>query len=155
MGRTIKKSRRERLFQALLFESVALLLLVPLSTLIAGQHPGDMAIVTAALSLYAVCWSYVYNQRFEWLCQRFALQKNAVVRVCHILGFELGLMLATLPAVAWYLHISLWQALLLETGFLVFFLLYGLVFYWVYDEVRRRSFEQEMTNNRLSSLRPK
>ncbi|QYJ74267.1 PACE efflux transporter [Shewanella sp. FJAT-52076] len=149
MGSTVIKSRRERLLQALLFEGVALLLLVPLSTLIGGHHPGEMIIVAASLSLYAVCWSYFYNQGFERFCQHFRLRKTAVLRVGHILGFELGLMLATLPPVAWFLDISLWQALLLEAGFLMFFLLYGLVFYWLYDEIRQRWFEHEM------AVRPK
>jgi uncharacterized membrane protein len=52
--------------------------------------------------------------------------------------FEFGLVLVTVPLAAVWLDISLWQALVLDAGLLLFFLPYTLVFNWVYDTLRVR-----------------
>ena len=51
----------------------------------------------------------------------------------HAICFELGLLAVFLPLTAWYLDISLWQALLLDLGFMLFYLLYGYFYHWAYD----------------------
>ncbi|WP_312379224.1 chlorhexidine efflux transporter, partial [Pseudomonas oryzihabitans] len=48
-------------------------------------------------------------------------------------GFEGGLILVLVPLAAWWLSISLWQALLLDLGLILFFLPYTLAFNWLYD----------------------
>ena len=53
----------------------------------------------------------------------------------HAIGFEGGLLLVALPLVAWWLSISLWQALLLDLGFVFFYLVYAFVYNLAYDKV--------------------
>ena len=39
------------------------------------------------------------------------------------------------PFFAWWLNISLWQALVMDVGLLVFFLVYTFVFTWCFDRL--------------------
>ena len=40
-----------------------------------------------------------------------------------------------MPTIAWWLDISLWQALLMDLGLVVFFLVYTFVFNWAFDAI--------------------
>jgi uncharacterized membrane protein len=55
------------------------------------------------------------------------------MRITHAIAFEFGMILITLPTLAWYLNITWLEAAMLEAGFLVFILLYTFVFNWLYD----------------------
>ena len=39
------------------------------------------------------------------------------------------------PTIAWWLDITLWQALLMDLGLVVFFLVYTFVFNWAFDAI--------------------
>ena len=39
------------------------------------------------------------------------------------------------PVFAWWLDVSLWQALVMDLGLVVFFLIYTFVFNWAFDLV--------------------
>ena len=53
----------------------------------------------------------------------------------HAIGFELGFIITLVPLFAWWLHIGLWQALVLDIGLSVFFLVYTFVFNLGFDKV--------------------
>ena len=44
-------------------------------------------------------------------------------------------MLFLVPLFAWWFDIGLWQALVMDLGLLVFFLVYTFVFNWCFDRV--------------------
>ncbi|MDE1225468.1 PACE efflux transporter [Vibrio aestuarianus] len=127
-------SAKERIFHAVVFELTALAILIPLSTLITGQGSGDLAMVGAGLSLLAVVWNYQYNILFDRLFGSDRSGRSAKIRLLHTTGFEGGLVFVSIPAIAWILEITLWQALILDIGFLVFFFIYTMVFNWCYDK---------------------
>lgn len=127
-------SVKERIFHAVVFELTALAILIPLSTLITGQGSGDLAMVGAGLSLLAVVWNYQYNILFDRLFGSDRSGRSAKIRLLHTTGFEGGLVFVSIPAIAWILEITLWQALILDIGFLVFFFIYTMVFNWCYDK---------------------
>ena len=56
-------------------------------------------------------------------------------RVAHAIGFEGGLAAILVPVFAWWLDVSLWQALWMDLGLLVFFLVDSFVFNWTFDRV--------------------
>jgi len=60
------------------------------------------------------------------------------VRICHAVGFEGGLMLATIPMVAYALNIGLGQAILLDLGMTLCILVYTFIFQWFYDRIEMR-----------------
>jgi len=97
-----------------------------------------MGALTLAISLIAMAWNVVYNSAFDRLQRRIGFNRTLTVRVLHATGFEFGLFLVTVPLAAFWLDISLWRAVVLDAGLLLFFLPYTLVFNWAYDTLRVR-----------------
>ena len=96
-------------------------------------HSGALAVMTSAV---AVLWTLVFNHCFEWWEARQAVRGRSVARrVAHAVGFEGGLVLWLVPLMAWWLGVSLWQALLMDLGLVVFFLIYTFIFSWTFDRV--------------------
>lgn len=123
----------ERIFQAILFEVTVLAIIIPSSVIIGGFNAGKMTIVAVAISLFAMLWNYIYNLIFDKLMGFNRLERGLVLRVFHAVGFEIGMVIITLPVMAWYLEITLLAAAILEAAFLIFILIYTLVFNWIYD----------------------
>ncbi|MBV6635158.1 MAG: hypothetical protein KI788_04540, partial [Mameliella sp.] len=59
--------------------------------------------------------------------------KTLRLRLLHAVLFEAGLLALLMPFMAWYLDISLWQALVMDLSFAAFFLVYAFAFNWAYD----------------------
>ncbi|MBV6824989.1 multidrug/biocide efflux PACE transporter [Pseudomonas sp. PD9R] len=132
------KSITERIFQAIGFELLAILICTPLLAWIMDKPMLEMGVVTLVIAALALAWNVVFNGFFDRLLKRFAIVHSAWVRVVHALLFEGGLVALGVPLIAWWLNISLWQAFLLDIGVLLFFLPYTYVYHWVYDVVRER-----------------
>lgn len=124
----------ERFFQAILFELTTLAIVIPMTVLIAGYETGKMAMVGISLSMFAMLWNYIYNLLFDKLAGYERINRGLAIRISHALGFELGMVIITLPVLAWYLNITWLAAAILEAVFLVFILIYTLVFNWLYDK---------------------
>ena len=56
-------------------------------------------------------------------------------RIAHAVGFEGGLVFTLVPLFAWWFDVSLWQALVMDLGLVVFFLCYTFAFNWGFDRV--------------------
>ncbi|EJC7017399.1 hypothetical protein BBM20_02990 [Vibrio parahaemolyticus] len=129
-------TRNERIFHAVLFELMALAIIVPTAALITGKGSSGLALVGIGLSLYTVVWNYIYNLYFDkWFGSNRA-DRSLAMRLGHTIGFEGGLIFISIPVIAWFLEITFLQALMLEAGFLVFFLFYATGFNWLYDKVQ-------------------
>ncbi|WP_192036059.1 PACE efflux transporter [Halomonas sp. YLGW01] len=130
------RSVRERLAQSALFEAGGLLLVTPLANLISGHGMGKLGALGVALATVAMGWNLVWNRLFDhWVPSR---RRSFLERLAQALGFEAGLVVLTLPGVAWWLEIGLLEALWLDIGFVLFFLAYGLIFNTLFDRVMRR-----------------
>lgn len=126
----------ERLFHAILFELGAIL-----STLLLmdglTEHPTTQLTLTIILiSLIAMGWNVLFNLLFDKLFQGERLARDLAVRLLHTVSFELGLLLFTVPLVAFMLNVGWWEALLMDMGMTLFVMGYSLVFNWVYDYLR-------------------
>lgn len=127
----------DRLRHAIAFELIGLLLCVPLASAVMGHSLIHTGVLTLALSLLATGWNVLYNQLTDHLMLRCLgrLEKRWGERICHAIGFEGGLLLLTLPLVAWWLDIKLWQALLLDLGLALFYVIYAFAFNLAYDRL--------------------
>lgn len=119
------------------FEGVGLIISIPLFSLVSGQpvsHLGPLALI---ISLLATGWNYLYNLAVDHWMQRVLgrLEKRLAERVLHALLFELGFMLVALPLTALWLGISLWQALWLDIGFALFYVIYAFGYNLAYDRL--------------------
>ncbi|MGG2023834.1 multidrug/biocide efflux PACE transporter [Pseudomonas sp. S8] len=135
---TANKSITERIFQAIGFECLAILICTPLLAWIMDKPLLDMGAVTVLIALLALAWNVLFNGLFDRALKRLNLGHNAWTRVIHALLFEGGLIVMGVPLIAWWLSVSLWQAFLLDIGVLLFFLPYTYVYHWGYDVVRER-----------------
>lgn len=131
---------KERIFHAMSFEAIALAMIIPASAIITGKATGDLAIVGIGLSLFTVVWNYIYNIIFDRWFGPNRSERSLALRIGHTFGFEGGLIFITVPAMAWFLNISIFGALLLEAGFLVFFFFYATGFNWCYDRIQPYQF---------------
>ncbi len=131
------RSTGDRIRHAISFEIIGLMLIVPLGSLAFHMPAADMGVVGVASATIATGWNYLYNLGFDHLMRRLTggTQKSAAVRILHAVTFELGLLVVLLPLIAWYLGIGLWQALMMDISFALFYVVYAFVFNWLYDRI--------------------
>lgn len=132
MSHTLK----ERFFHALGFEALAVTIVSPLAAWAMDKPLFQMGALAIMLSTVAMLWNMVYNAGFDRLFPNG--RQSWLLRIVHALAFEGGFILIGLPIAAWMLGVSLWQALLLEIGFFLFFLPYTVVYNWLYDTLRAK-----------------
>src|SRR5690606_7768096 len=98
--------------------------------------PADSAVASVDASALAVTWNLIFNAIFEaWERRQTVKGRSLRRRVAHAIGFEGGLVLSIVPFFAWWLEVSLWEAFVLDLGFILFFLVYTFVFAWCFDKV--------------------
>ncbi|MBO7411907.1 MAG: PACE efflux transporter [Ottowia sp.] len=101
-----------------------------------GQSAVSASALSVITSATAIAWNLAFNAMFEaWERRQSKRGRSVARRVAHAIGFEGGLALMLVPFMAWWLGITLWQALLLDVGLLLFFLVYTFVFAWVFDHL--------------------
>ena len=125
-----------RVLYVALYELIAIGVVTLALGLLTEHGWGSSGGLAVGSSLIAVLWNLVFNHFFErWERRQPTRGRSAARRVAHAIGFEGGLLLWLVPFIAWWLGVSLWQALLLDVGLLVFFLIYTFVFTWVFDRL--------------------
>lgn len=127
---------KDRLRHTFLFELIALSLVAIFGAWITGHSPAEMGTLGLMMSLLAMAWNLIYNWMFDqWdMKYRNMAPRGVKIRIIHALLFEGGLLIAGIFIVAWWLSITLLQALLLDLGFAAFFLIYAYVFNLIYDK---------------------
>ncbi|ADM97160.1 multidrug/biocide efflux PACE transporter [Dickeya dadantii] len=133
-----QKTFRERMAHAIGFEVMALLICAPIGAWVLGRSILQVGALSIMLSSVAMIWNVVYNSLFDRLWPVSRVRRGLWVRMGHALGFEGGFILIGLPLAAWMLNLTLWQALMVEIGFFLFFLPYTMAYNWLYDLLRER-----------------
>ena len=104
--------------------------------LMSGESLLASGALATATSAVAVAWNLVFNSLFErWEARQPKKGRSVKRRLAHAVAFETGLVLMLVPLIAWWLHIGLWEALVMDLALVVFFLVYTFVFNWAFDEV--------------------
>ncbi|CAN7306177.1 PACE efflux transporter [Devosia sp. LjRoot3] len=131
------RTTADRIRHAVSFEVIGIIIATPLAAFAFHLPGGDSAVIVVASATVAMLWNYVYNLGFDHAMQRLAggTAKTTRIRVAHAVLFELGLLMIMLPLVAWYLQISIWQALVMDIALALFYMGYAFVFNWAYDRV--------------------
>lgn len=127
----------DRIRHALMFEIIALLIVVPAGAFLFGVGLKDMGVIGIGSATIATLWNYVYNYGFDRAMKRWRgdTLKTTPIRIAHALLFEAGLLVVLMPFIAWWLGISLWEALLMDIGLAAFYVVYAFGFNLVYDRV--------------------
>ena len=131
-------SLKTRLVHMILFESVGLVLFTLTASLILKLSLIHLGVLGVICSLIAMLWNFIYNyifDYFEYQLGRSRFKRGIYWRLIHILMFEFGLMLVTLPIIAYWLNMGILSAFFMDLGVIVFFLGYAMLFNWVFDWV--------------------
>lgn len=127
----------DRIRHVICFEIIGILIIIPLGTWVFAHPAGDIGVVAIVGTTIASVWNYLYNWAFDHLMLRRtgSTMKSRGIRVIHAILFELGVLLLLLPFIAWYLDISIWEALLMDMGFAAFYMVYAYFFNLAYDRL--------------------
>lgn len=126
---------KRKLVYVSLFETIAIVLTTLLLMLL-GHDSAHSGVVSVVISVIAVVWNLIWNYSFEaWERRQTVKGRSIRRRLVHAVGFESGLALMTIPLLAWWLSIGVFEALALDIGLLLFFLLYTFVFNWGFDRI--------------------
>ena len=125
-----------KVFHATLFELIAIVIVTLGMKLISDASTAQSGGLALSTSLVALSWNMLFNTLFErWERQQASRERSVRRRVAHAVLFEAGLVLMTVPMIAWWLDMGWWQALVTDLGIVAFFLVYGFSFNWVFDHV--------------------
>lgn len=129
---------KKRIIHALSYE-VILLVIIALALSFIFEVPMEVTgVLGIAMAVTSVFWNMVFNYYFEKYEQRKKLKRTVGVRILHAIGFEGGLMLATIPMVAYAMNLGILDAILLDLSLTLCILVYTFIFQWCYDTVEAR-----------------
>ena len=119
-----------------LYEGIAIVVATLGLSAMSGQGTQTSALLAVATTTVAITWNFVFNTLFEaWEARQSVKGRSLRRRIAHAIGFEGGLILFLVPLIAWWYGTSLWHALVMDLGLVVFFLVYTFVFNWAFDRV--------------------
>ncbi|HGE8326613.1 TPA: PACE efflux transporter [Serratia marcescens] len=104
--------------------------------LLSGHAPSRTGPLAVVITTLAVSWNFIYNYLFEWWESRQASRTRTLKRrILHAVGFQLTLVVYLIPLIAWWMGITLWQALLLDMALIVIIPCYTFLFNWAFDKL--------------------
>lgn len=125
-----------KIVHASLYEAIAIVIVTVAFALFTDHSAGRASVLAVACSAVALLWNVVFNSLYEaWERRHPAPGRSVARRIVHAVLFEAGLVVTLVPLIAWWLSMSLWQALLADLGLVVFFLGYTFAFNWLFDHV--------------------
>ncbi|MGO2154516.1 MAG: PACE efflux transporter [Serratia proteamaculans] len=104
--------------------------------LLSGNAPSSTGPLAVIITTIAVSWNFIYNSLFElWESRQASRTRTLKRRIIHAVGFQLTLVVYLIPLIAWWMGITLWQALLLDMALIVIIPCYTFVFNWAFDKI--------------------
>jgi len=133
------RSFRDRLRQIVLFEVGGMVLITPPFAWASGVSLRDSVEMLALIALIAALWNGSYNTAFDWIegriTGRTADRRPWLMRALHVLGFEGGLLLMTLPVVMAWTGMDWLSALAADIALAVAYVVYAFLFNLAYDRL--------------------
>lgn len=131
------RSVPDRVRHALLFEILALAIVIPVGGYLFNLQESAMSVIGLGSALTATVWNYCYNYLFDHTMLKLfkTTHKTVALRVVHTCLFEGGLQIVLLPAIALYLQTSLAETFSLTLSIALFYLVYAFFFNWAYDRL--------------------
>ena len=128
---------KDRVRHTIIFELLALAAVALGGSLVTGHSMEMLGIMSLMFSVLVMAWNMLYNWLFDHWEQRHrkGIKRSVVLRVIHAIIFEAVLLLVGVFLIAWWLDLTLLDALLLDIGLAVFFVAYAFAYNWLYDIV--------------------
>lgn len=127
---------KRRIVYVVIFEIVAIISATLILMLLSGGDAAQSLPVAVMVSAAAVIWNFIFNTLFEaWEQRRGNPERTLTIRVIHALLFEGGLFLLCLPLYMFWYGVGLYEAFIMESALLLFFLLYTFLFTLIFDKI--------------------
>lgn len=127
---------RRKIIYAVSFEPLGTLVATLGLMVMSDAKPLQSLTLSVIGATIALCWSYLFNTVFEaWEARQPVKGRSALRRAVHALLFEGGLVLISVPIMAWGLGVGLVEAAAYEAGLIVLFIVYTYAFTWGFDRV--------------------
>ena len=127
---------KERFLHSALFE-IGAVAVSTIAMLLVSPEKGSTALgVGILISLVAMVWNLIFNSIFDKIFTAPRETRGLGIRIFHTVMFEGGLLVATIPMIAYFLQLTLWQALIADIGLTILIMVYALIFNWIYDHIR-------------------
>lgn len=98
-----------------------------------ASHTGPLAVMITTI---AMLWNLIYNTLFErWESRQAKRGRSVARRVAHAIGFQLTLVVYLIPLIAWWLDMTLLEALLVDMAFIVLVPCYTFAYNWAFDRI--------------------
>ena len=127
-----------RIIHMLGFEVFGVIIFTPFAMLVLNESIFHIGVIAIAISLMAMVWNFIYNYIFDLIessLNGHRSTRKISMRLLHALLFEVGLLIVTVPLVAYWLEMSLLNALLVDIGFVVFYLVYAFFYNYIFDKI--------------------
>src|SRR5690606_12226391 len=98
---------KRRIVHALSYE-IILLVIIAIALSFIFEVPLEVTgTLGVAMAVTSVIWNMIFNHFFEKFEAKRKLKRTVGVRILHAIGFEGGLLLVTIPMVAYAMNMSL------------------------------------------------
>lgn len=124
---------KRRIIHALSYEIILLVIIAVALSFIFHMPLEVTGSLGIAMAVTSVIWNMIFNHFFEKFEAKRKLKRTVMVRIFHAIGFEGGLMLATIPMIAYALQMQIIEAILLDFSLTMCILIYTFIFQWCYD----------------------
>ena len=103
---------------------------------LSGNSAGTTGPLALVITTIAVTWNFIFNVVFEyWESKQKSRIRTFRRRFAHAVLFQLTLVVFLIPLIAWWLSISLLQALILDFALIIFIPIYTFFFNWAFDKI--------------------
>jgi len=141
----------ERIFHAVLFEVLAVLLSIGVLMVATDHEVGSLSGTMIIVATIAMCWNFIFNWGFDQFYTEAKENRSIGLRIFHVTLFEIGLLIFTIPVIAYILEVGLWEAFVMDVGITIFITIYAFTFNLVYDKVRAVIVKKSQTRHRCSA----
>lgn len=129
---------KRRIVYVTIFELLGIVFATLVLMVLSGGEVQESLPVAVIVSTAAVVWNFIYNTLFEaWETRSQIAERTLKIRSIHAMGFEGGLFLFCLPVYMLWYGVGIWEAIVMESALLLFFLVYTFVFTLAFDQVFR------------------
>ncbi|MCG8493108.1 MAG: PACE efflux transporter [Sneathiellales bacterium] len=127
----------DRVRHTVLFEAIALFLVAVIGSWILNRPVAEIGMLGVIMAVLAMSWNMLFNWLFDLWDRKYRnfAKRGLFLRAVHATLFEAGMLIAGLFIIAWWLKVSLWEALIMDISFALFFLIYAYLYNWAYDTI--------------------
>ena len=126
----------ERIFHAVLFEVLAVILAIVVLSTFTTHDAESLSGTMIAVATIAMAWNFIYNWGFDRMVTGDKTKRTLTLRIVHTIIFQAGLLIATIPVIAFLLNIGLWQALIMDIVVTICITIYAFFYNLTYDHTR-------------------